>query len=136
MVGCSMGSYSQLQRMDSGNTQSSLKPDVCELHDSINMKCKQWPGPTLYEAGHQKDEGSVTEKAKADPCIQPGSANEFEKLIASKAGTEISIREAEGRDWTLIRKDNGIRVNARWWDAEWDPTASCSEWTLATYTAA
>ncbi|KRY63103.1 hypothetical protein T4A_2512 [Trichinella pseudospiralis] len=24
----------------------------------------------------------------------PGSANEFEKLIASKAGTQISIREA------------------------------------------
>ncbi|KRY61803.1 hypothetical protein T4A_7976 [Trichinella pseudospiralis] len=41
-----MGSYSQLQRMDSGNIHSSLKPDVCELHDSINMKCKQWPGPT------------------------------------------------------------------------------------------
>ncbi|KRY96236.1 hypothetical protein T4C_3943, partial [Trichinella pseudospiralis] len=35
-----------LQRMDSGNIHSSLKPDVCELHDSINMKCKQWPGPT------------------------------------------------------------------------------------------
>ncbi|KRY63115.1 hypothetical protein T4A_3981 [Trichinella pseudospiralis] len=65
--------------MDSGNTHSSLKPDVCELHESINMKCKQWPGLTcerqspgyiVYKAGHQKDEGSATEKAKADPCIQ------------------------------------------------------------------
>ncbi|KRY95033.1 hypothetical protein T4B_3956, partial [Trichinella pseudospiralis] len=35
-----------LQQMDSGNTHSSLKPDVCELHESINMKCKQWPGLT------------------------------------------------------------------------------------------
>ncbi|KRY94814.1 hypothetical protein T4C_9878, partial [Trichinella pseudospiralis] len=42
----------------------------------------------------------------------------------------------EGRDWTLVRKDNGFRVNARWCDAAWNPTASCSKWTLATHTAA
>ncbi|KRZ24379.1 hypothetical protein T4B_12363 [Trichinella pseudospiralis] len=40
------------------------------LSDSMSIKCEQWLGPRLYEAGHQKDEGSATQKAKTAPCIQ------------------------------------------------------------------
>ncbi|KRY83359.1 hypothetical protein T4D_15362 [Trichinella pseudospiralis] len=105
------------------------------LSDSMSIKCEQWLGPRLYEAGHQKDEGSATQKAKTAPCIQVHCAfMENTTNITPQRYNRFTCRE--GRDWTLIRKDNGIRVNARWWDAEWDPTASCSEWTLATYTAA
>ncbi|KRX91170.1 hypothetical protein T4E_1424 [Trichinella pseudospiralis] len=122
-IKCSTG----LVRLMNSTSQSPAKQEL--------KSRKEKPKPVVKTNITPQRYNRFTRREGRDWTL-PGSANEFEKLIASKARTEISIREAEGRDWTLIRKDNGIRVNARWWDAEWDPTASCSEWTLATYTAA